>query len=337
MRIRYLLIGLSSLLLPACIKPAEEPSQVSVSFRLSREETKVTGASYMQESAVIRWSVFVFDVRTGGFRYGSSADAAPVVFSLQAGRVYRCLALANYPLTGPGALDPASVSSAEDLTEKVAGLDDNEPGKLLMYGESMLMPVPGEGEKTILVRRLVSRLEVRDISVDFSSCPEWTGKTLLLRHLYITNAYKTTRYGEDVTSVSPARSSWYNSLGWHGGGDVSASMDALLGDRDLNVAIDESHPYSAVHSFYFYPNPVEEDSYRTDSWTPRHTRLVLEASVDGETYYYPIDIPPAGRNSVFSATGIVIHGPGWEHPEGGTISGSMIDVAWDVAESIILD
>lgn len=325
MRLRRLLIGF---LLLACTKPQED-ALVSVSFRLCSQETKVTGATYADESAVTCWSVFVIDSSTGWFRHGSSADSAPVVLPLKAGRPYRCLALVNYPR--------ADLISAEDPAGTVVSLADNAPGRLLMFGERTLMPVAGMSEVPLSVRRLVVKLTIRGISVDFSSCPEWAGKTLHLRHIYVTNACLYSTYGEDPFSVSPARSAWYNTLGWHGGGSVSAALDALLADRDLDVALDEVHPYSDAHTFYFYPNPTDVDSFRTDTWSPRHTRLVLEAAVDGETYYYPIDIPALGRNSVCSATDIVIHGPGWKHPEGGTVADATVEVNWNTASAITLD
>ena len=339
MRSQNLLTGLFLLFLLSCGRMADPPSggEASVSFRLCGTQTKVTGVSYADESAVLRWTVFVFDTRSGWFRWGSSAEAAPVTLSLVAGKRYLCLALVNYPLTGPGALHPSAVTSPDDLAEKVASLEDNEPGRLLMYGETVLMPTAGADVKTIQVRRLVSRVDVQGVSVDFSACPDWSGKTFLLKHIYVTNACRNSTYGADILSVSSARSAWYNTMGWHGGGAVSAAMDALLGDRDINASVDAAHPYSVSHSFYFYPNPVEDDDRRTDAWSPRCTRLVIEASVDGETFYYPIDIPPVERNSVCIAGNIVVHGPGWPEPEGGTLAGSILEVDWDIADPVILD
>ena len=316
------------MILISCSKPAEEPF-VQVSFCLSGPETKVTGVSYDDESAVACWSVYVFDVSTDWFRYASSADASPVVLSLKAGRPYRCLALVNS--------SPEGVVSADDLAGRMVSLADNAPGQLLMYGERTFIPVAGMSEVDLHVKRLVVKLKIQGISVDFSSCPEWTGKTLLLKHLYVTNAYMTSTFGEDPLSVSPARSAWYNTLGWHGAANASATVDALLSDRNINASIDETHPYTTSHCFYFFPNPVEEDSFRTDIWSPRHTRLVIEASIDGNTYYYPIDIPPVNRNCVCLASNVVIHGPGWSHPEGGTFAEATVEVDWNTADAIILD
>ena len=202
---------------------------MNVSFTLGGLQTKVTGAGYADESAVVRWTVFVFDTRSGWFRYGSSDDAAPVTLSLMAGKRYLCMALVNYP---PGALNPAAVTSADDLANRVVALDENAPGRLLMFGEAALLPLTGGQVASIPVRRLVSRVDVQGVSVDFSTWPAWAGKTLLLKHIYVTNAYRTSCWGQDLSSVSSQWSAWYNAMGWHGGGVASAGMDALLGDRD---------------------------------------------------------------------------------------------------------
>lgn len=333
MHLQKILWGLSLLfIIPGCRNERPESPLVEVSFTCSEPQTKAAGASEADEYAISRWTVYVFDTRSGWFRYGSSDDAAPVTLQLQAGRPYACVALVNWPPDREP--NPSTVLSAGDLAGKTACLEENAPGRLLMFGEDRLIPVPGTSEKNIRVRRLVARLDVRGISLD---CPEWSGKTILLRHIYVTNACKTTQYGMDLTSVSSARTNWYNTLGWHGGGDASESMDALLSDRDIDAVIDATHPYTVPHTYYFYPNPVEDDVHNPSGWSPRHTRLVLEAAVDGENYYYPITLPPVSRNQICRASGIVIHGPGSPYPEGAALADGSLSIDWEVADPIILE
>jgi hypothetical protein len=330
MRIRKLIWGL--LLLISCSKPSALPD-AAVFLSVREAVTKVTDASYERESAVTRWTVFVFDTGNGWYRYASSEDAAPLSFSLRAGRRYACLALVNPPLS----LNPETVASADDIRGMTARLEDESPGCLQMYGECLLLPSSGTQRQEILVKRLSSRLELRGVNVDFSAWPAWAGKTLQLRHIYVTNAYRTTAYGEDYASVSPLRSAWYNTLGWHAGESASAALDALLGERNLNAAIDADHPYTLCHTFYLYPNPVDEDSRLTSAWTPRFTRLVLEAEVDGETYYYPADVPAMHRNQACSVSSVVIRGPGSSTPEGAALTSDVFSVSWDGGEHIILE
>lgn len=331
MRNRILLWGLM-LLLFSCGKPAV-PSGAEVCFSVRETATKVTGADYAGESAVMRWTVFVFDMAGGGYRYASSTDASELSLSLRAGRRYACIALVNPPLS----LNPGTVASADALREMTARLEDEGPGCFQMYGESMLFPFPGEQRHEIQVKRLVTRLEVCGVYADFSSFPSWAGKPLRLRHIYVTNAYKASAYGEDPVFPSPSRDAWYNTLGWRKGETACPALDELLGDRNLDVRIDAAHPYTARHTFYLYPNPVDEDSRRTEAWSPRFSRLVLEAEVDGETYYYPADVPAMHRNQLCSISRVVIRGPGSSTPEGTALTSDVFSVNWDGGEQIILE
>lgn len=337
MRIEKYLIGL--LVLCSCVKPARHPApSAEVSFTLSDHVTKLTGAPDGHESAVSHWAVFVFDTGSGWCRYGCSEDGTALSLSLTQGRRYECLAVVNYPRSGSRALNPPEIHGASQLRSCIAQLEENAPGYFLMTGERLLVPVARYAQLEILVERLVSRLDVEGIRVDFSSWPDWASESLLLRHIYVTNAYKTAPYGDIGLQQSALRTAWYNTLGWHGGGDASAALDMLLSERDIDVLIDGNHPYTTRHSFYFYPNPLAEDDRQTLEWTPRHTRLVIEAEVAGTVYYYPADIPSSlRRNQRCSAGEVVIRGPGSSSPEGTTLARNAFSVEWDGGEKITLD
>ena len=315
----------------------------SAADRASGVLTRATGITPAAEQAVGRWAVFAFDDESGWYAYTSSASGDRVTINLRAGRTYTCYAIVNYPVTGTGALNPAAVRTPSDLTGKLAYLSDNTLASLVMFGSTSLTPsaidydpasdtVPSV-ETTISVSRLVSRIDVTQVGVDFSEKPYLAAKTFTLRHIYITNAYRTTRYGSDYafSELSPARSAWYNTMGWHRGEPQESGMDALLGDRGIDAVLSASAPHTLTHSFYAFPNPTPRtaDRHDIDEWSIRSTRIILEATIDGDTVYYQINLPAMERNHIYSAQNIVIRGRGSNDPE-------LMDVDPDVIDATIV-
>ena len=311
----------------ACAKPftpsvPEADELVPVMFSADCA-TKSTGITDSSEDNIARWAVFAFGA-DGSRSASSSTDATPVVLHLKSGLKYTIAAVVNYPETGPGALNMQAIRTLPDLSWKVALLSDNAPGHLLMYGEDVFVPSPSEPgtaakSKSINVTRLVSRIEVRRISVDFSSQPSLSGKALLLRRIFITNAYRTTTYGADYTyaDISFDRASWYNTMGLHRGESSIAQLDNLLGDLDLDVSISDGDSYAAEHVYYAIPNPLPSglDSRDCSLWSARCSRLVLECELDGSACYYTVTLPPMKRNVIYSAGNILITGRGASDPE----------------------
>lgn len=351
--------GLSVLVLAgSCAKPLliEEPSGadggdedlVTVTFSVGEgPSTRSTGVTDALERKIDRWALFVFDTASGWFTRESSSTGGSIPVTLRAGRRYDCHAMVNYATTGAGAFNPGSVRAPSDLTGKVAYLSDNAVGSLLMYGRAEITPAvadydpqahvpPAAETRSINVRRIVSRVDVRSVAVDFSGNPSLASKTFTLRHIYMTNIYRTTRYSSDYTllELSGSRSSWYNSCGWHGGEPGEAAIDALVGDRDINAVITPGNPHTAVHSFYVFPNctPKAADTHETGLWGIRCTRIILEATIDGDTLYYQVDVPAMERNHIYSASSITIRGRGSRDPEAVAIDPDAVEVTFSVSD-----
>ena len=301
-------------------EPENRDDMVTVLFSAAEGGlSKVSGITDASERHIGRWAVFAFDNSSSWFRYATSDSGGDIPMNLLAAHSYSCFAIVNYSTSGTGAFLPATVSTPDDLSEKVAYLGDNAVGNLLMYGSASFTPLTGAQDCTIPVKRIVSRINVAGISVDFSEKPHLAAKTFTLRHIYITNAYRTTKYGSDYswTEISDARAAWYNSGGWHRGENGESGMDSLLGQRNINAVITQANPYTVLQSFYAFPNPLsrEDDDQQLTVWSRRCTRIILEATLGDETMYYQIHVPSMERNYVYTAADIVIRGRGIHDPE----------------------
>ena len=198
---------------------------------------------------------------------------------------------------------------------------------------------------TINVQRMVSRIDVVKVAVDFSAKPHLAAKTFTLRGLYLTNVYRTARYGSDYafSELSATRTAWYNTGGWHRGESADAGIDALASNTGINVVIDGSTPYNVKNSFYAYPNatPIGSDMHAMGSWYRRCTRIIIEADMDGTVMYYQVNVPSMERNHIYSVSNIVIKGLGSKDPEvvdyyedGESVSYSIETSDWDGEYSV---
>ena len=343
-RKRFIQITLACLSAIACARPPALPARqdgigeeelVTVRFHTcDGGTTRSTGIDDASEQAMGRWAVFAFDQTNNWFRYACSPEGDSLSLRLKLGGVYRCYALVNYSTSGLGAFRPETVRAESDLTGNVALLADNEPGKLMMFGSVLFSPL-NDSEQVIQVTRLVSRIQIKNVAVDFSAKPYLAAKTFTLRHIYITNVYRTSRYGDDYGygELSGTRSAWYNSGGWHRGEDGVSRLDALLGDRNIDAVISAGHPYRTLHVFYAFPNPTvrDNDDHQMELWTRRCTRIVLEATLGEDTVYYQVDVPDMQRNHVYTARDIVIRGRGSNDPEVIDIDPDQMDIVitWD--------
>lgn len=333
-------------ILPDDPSPAGDEPTVSVVFSASGPNSKATGITSSGETAIGRWAVFAFDNVSGWYTHETSVVGDPIPMVLRAGHTYTCYAIVNYPTTGTGAFNTTKVHSPSDLRGKVAYLSDNSVGSLLMFGSVTVTPSatfydPADPSsavsenRTISVTRLVSRIDISRIAVDFSGKPALQAKTFTLRGVYVTNAYRTTRYGTDYNQadLSGNRQAWYNTGGWHRGEAGVSGFDAILGDRGINAVITPSSPYTTAHSFYAFPNatPTDDDDRETAAWSVRCTRLVIEATLGDETLYWGITVPSMVRNRIYSAASVTIHGRGSTDPEAETteIDVTVTDTDWN--------
>jgi len=364
------LILAASLTASSCAKPLAwtdpegvyDTEQVEVYFSVEDGvASKATGITENQEKAVSRWAVFAFDDEDGWFRYATSDNASNIPLKLWAGRYYTCYAVTNYKLTGDGAFNPATVTSASDLMNRVARLQDQSVGNLMMFGRlpgvtptprivNPEVPVdPGSDAVNIYVQRMVSKVTVTKVAVDFSEKPYLASKTFTLKGIYLTNVYKTTRFGSDYlpSNLSASRTAWYNTAGRHRGESAISALDAILEDTGINTVITESSPYNVAHSFYAIPNPTPKsaDMDDPDHWGVRCTRVVMECTIDDDTVYYFVTIPAMERNMAYTMSDVVIKGRGSNDPEEKDIDPDIIEVtvtatpisSWDTSVPEVSD
>lgn len=284
--LKSILLPLSVLILFACRKdPVPDPSGFKLRIETSAAgSTRVTGDALENESRVSDLQVLVFD-RDGNLEVSGSARSSSLSLSCRGGEK-TVWALVNAPSAN-------QVLCLADLSAVLSNLSDNEPGRLVMAG-SCPLSVRSDQAVAIEVERLCAKVTVGKITRAFTS-PVLQAKPLTVHRIYMTNVAA----DRPLIALAPP-SAWLNRMGERG------DCPGLLCDtveRELVSSLEETH------TFYVYPNDAVSGA-RGGTWSPRPTRLVIDTTLDGDRYYYVIDIPDIQSNHSYRLTDIVLGRPG---------------------------
>jgi hypothetical protein len=120
-----------------------------------------------------------------------------------------------------------------------------------MYGR-ISFRVPEDTICTIPVQRLVSKVEIRKIGVDFSRYPDLDEQPFTLDRMYLINVSAEAVLADSPTFLSGM---WYNKRGY-----VSCEADELIYDA-VGIPIAADNPYTTPHYYYCYQNNAVSDSH----------------------------------------------------------------------------
>lgn len=264
--------------------------------------TTVIDETYLRE-----WCLYIVDGS------GTVFDAVAVTGSSDATGNYPAGDYKAYAVVNCG-MSEASFGTEDEIKNCRRFLED-ESSALSMFG-SCSFSVPEDNVCSIPISRLVSKVEIDKVRTDFSQYPDLYDASFVLDRIYLINAAGESRLEDSDTFIPGV---WYNKSGY-----VSDKADALLCDASGST-ITSASPYSTPHYFYCYQNNCTSDVHG-QTWSPRHTRLVLECTVAGKKTYYPVDIISEGgrleRNCRYLISELVITDIGADTPDG-PIEGSL--------------
>ncbi len=180
---------------------------------------------------------------------------------------------------------------------------------------------------SITIRRMVARVELKSVVTEFADTP-YEGCMLTDVKAYLINV-QGSKYLHDGSGTDLKL---LNSKKYVAQDAAGCTMDGMLYEPVAEFIDDTG--YNTSHYFYCYENNLSEE---TES--ARFTRLVIEAGLNGKTYYYPVAIKDLQRNSCYSID-VKIRRPGSTAPDTDVVLGTMelsVDVMnWNsLPESIV--
>lgn len=276
--------------------PAEK---TTLRISVSTDDTKVV--SGVDDAVINDYQVFLFkeDYSLEDYVNQSSPD---ITLDCVMGKKY-LIVLVNAPFMG-------DVVDYETLMTKKSLLSDNEADSIVMEGQNTI-EILTQNPATIKVPvvRKVAKVELSSLTVDIDM-PQYKTKSFKVSSVYLINVSSEMPY---FATSDTAPLSWSNKLAYE-----PEDVNTLIYDDMDGFEVTENTPYTVKNTFYCYPNNTGEDTF-SETWSPRCTRLVVEAMLGEELYYYPVTLPKLEQNKIYGVN-LTITRPGSKTPD------SLIDM-----------
>ena len=242
------------------------------------------------------------------------------------------VAVANY---GDGPSSWADVTSYGSLSSKLSYLDLEDADYPVMSGEIHIMS-EASNRFELSITQLFSTVSLESLRCDFHDKPYCDAPLEDVR-VFLTNVRR--EYGV-LDTLAAGGTSWLN-LGGMSDGDMASLKCSGLVCSAIQGSIGEDavHPGIVLKC---YPNAPEHETMGSP-----FTRLVIEGTLRGRKYYYPIDInrsgPDAGgeglRRNVRYAVNVVITRTGTDAPDipatSDMVSSIVKVVPWEDCDGIV--
>jgi hypothetical protein len=323
--------ALSLLLAGACTKTDFQsqnvetlnPQSATVTIDLAASTKSVVEQTQQQDNAINTLDVFIFkntDQSNGDsgeldtYQRFQGDDLSSIQLTSTTGPKVVCVVANSHVDDFSGVTKIASFKELKTL------LKNEMLGSFTMYGE-----VEHEFELTnrisVTLTRFVSKVAVTSIKTKFDGT-SYQGQTLKNCKLFLINAYgdKLVFNNENGTSPIILNQAALVEEDVNSTAQEGLLMDVIDGDID-------GTGHSTAHYFYTYSNETENIS--------TSTKVVLQADLNGVTYYYPIMINQpdygylpenghygVGRNTSYSYT-ITVTRPGSEDPNIPLVPGAV--------------
>lgn len=254
----------------------ESVSEERATLRIAVQHPETKVVTGMEESSIKNYQVFLFK-ESGIIEDYVCQASSDITLDCTVGKKM-VVVIANAPAMG-------DVMDIETLNTKTTLLSDNAVDAFVMEGrKEVTIYSPEAIDVSISVTRKVAKVQLTSLTVAIDM-PQYSSMPFKVQSVFLINVPAEMTYFETIESPL-----WYNKSGY----DPEDFNDLTYDDMEGFEITDET-PYVAQNVFYCYPNKVATDSYDA-TWCPRNTRLVVEATLGDETYYYPVKLPKLEQN-----------------------------------------
>ncbi len=284
--IRRLITALTALsvLLEGCAREGT-PSQgglVEVRFRASSLTKAPSGTEPLGTLDVL-----LFREGSGKLEAAGSSSSGSVVLSVSPGETYRWYTVGNTPV------DLSGIASESELTARRFSLGSCPPGAMPMTASGEVILEEGSSVSAVLSRSFC-RVTLGTVSAPFLS-EGYAISDARIERVFLMDAPVEGALLPDGTAAGKRA----NEGGLDSG--LPASLRGyLLAERGTLLG---AAPLDDGTVLQCCPDPEGK------------TRLVVEASLDGESSYYAVSLPPLEPNRSYELSRLVLLGPGSPSPD----------------------
>lgn len=288
----------------------DKPTSLTVSLDGAFScETKTTGQTDANETAIKSCQVFVFRADNG--KLDASSYAGSLTASGSTSLTLDCTSGSRnvYAIVNAAKDYTATVKDEASLKALNTDLKDNSANALFMSGSTSATLAEGACKVSVSVRRAAASIILNKISVDMDAAVYKGAGLFKVSRIYLVNVCGRTNFALSAKPSAVALDYWYAQLKE----EADATKKKLISD-DLStpVTIENGASSSKKYTYYAYPNDCAHSTSKT--FSQRATLLVVEAKLDGETYYYPLKFDSLESNKRYIISNLTIHRPGSKSP-----------------------
>lgn len=289
----------------ACTNGKENPASESTTKDNTEKVTLNIRTSAVTRSTDTDWTddglsslrVYVFNADKSVDAFAQAENASSLSVTCTPGSGKSIYALANFKPTG-------NISDEDDMLAETSSLEDNNKGAFVMSGKLQNETIVSSGSITIPLSRSAAKISIEKIANNLEE-ELYHGADLTINGIYVINA-ATGNYPLFSNTYSPE--SWANKSKY-----VASEYDKYLYDS-VSKTVSNKGAHNTTHTFYVYPNETVSDA-NNGMWSPRKSRLVVEVSLLGETYYYPLTLNEVLPNTHYKFTSLSITRKGSLSPD----------------------
>lgn len=279
--------------------PQQEKETARLSVNIAYGHTKATGTPVDDKIA----SLQVLSFGTGDLLDGYVSVTNTNEVSLDIPKGPKLIhALVNAPAM-------TDCSTYADFKARISDLKHNNPKAMVMEGWDG-ETVEKDFTVTIPVKRFASRITLVSVKNDMEY-EYLRNKTFKLMRAYLINVPGDMEFTGAFKEENkrPAPKVWYNKRLYRDSDNVG---QVTLSDMSETV-VPYGESYSVPHYLYSYANPTEQDT-SSETWCARRTRLVVEAKIGDNLYYYPVTLPILKQNTEYLVN-LTVTQPGSTDPD----------------------
>lgn len=272
-------------------------------------ETKTTGQTEANEKSIKSCQIFVFRADNG------KLDASTYVGSLNESGSYsvtlNCTSGSRNIYAVVNAVKDYTSSIKDETSLKALNTDlkDNAADALFMCGSASSTLAEGACSVAVTVKRAAASIILSKISVDMDAAAYQGAGLFKVTKVYLLNVCGRTNFAMTTKPSAVGTDYWYAQLKEE---TDSAKKKLISDDLSTAVTIENGASSTKKYTYYAYPNNCSHSTSKT--FSQRATLLVVEAKLDGETYYYPLKFDSLESNKRYTVTNLTIHRPGSKTP-----------------------
>lgn len=271
-----------------CPEEQDDKPQAQLTVKVSTGVDTKAGeytAEQTYEEQVNDIQIFIFDSngRLNAYQTVTGNKAVPITTTYGQKTVW---AVVNGP-------DLKAVKTLDALTKHALDLNANSVTAgdgFVMTGSASVSVEAAEVAKEITVQRLTSRVAVCNITNNLPVAYA----NMVIESIVLANVV-----GNQNISGTAAIETWYNKMGRKDSspqvqteiidGTTYAATYPTLTFAKPGATIANGGKHDETYLFYSYPNSTSTDvAGWTNPFSPRKTKLIVTASIEGVKYYYPV-------------------------------------------------